>query len=1203
MKDLDYKKIIESSPIAYAYHKIVLDEDDNTCDYIFLDLNEKFEKLTGLKKENIINKKITEVLPEITDGDFDWISFYGELALNKGSAEFEQFSKPLNRWFKVKAVSPEKYYFITYFSDIEEEMKIASTENYINIKSNEVDFQKAADKIRKITDAKYVFFNIYDSDEDIIKTTAISGDRKHVKKAISMLGFELIGWKWAPILLQNEIFKNNIISRFSSLADISGDVIPKTIIEKLENIFSLGNTYIVKLEKDNNIIGYFILVMKKGKELKNRSLVRIYTEQLALIIESQKNKRKLNKTEERLKLAMDASEQFFWDLDLSSEKIYFSPKFYQKLGYQPGELSLKSDKMLGLIHPEDQKNLLEIINNALINNDKFKTELRVKAKDNNFKWFLLSGKIFEIDKNGIANRVVGVSIDIDERKKQEEELEKSRKKFSDLAEEAPIGILTSDKKGNITYLNSKVAEIMGSPDIEKTKEINLLEFPPLRDNKISQKIKRCMENEITETYDIKYTTKWGKNIWCRVHISPKRDKEKIVGAQIIIDDITEKREIQEKLKANEKNFRTFFETIDDLIFVGNLNGEILYTNSAVSKKLGYSQEQLQQMKIFDVHPKNKQDEAEEILNEMFAGKRDICPLPLCRKDESLLPVETKIWFGKWDGQDVIFAISKDLTKQQEALQKFNKLFENNPALMAVTTVPEGEFIEVNKSFLDKLGYREEEIIGRSSNEVDLFLKPEAHKLAVENLQNKGSINNIELKVKRKDGELLDGLFSGEIIESQGKKYFLTVMTDITEQKAAEKELVKLNRRLQQSIKKANKLKYKAEKANKLKSQFLANMSHEIRTPLNIIMGYTEELNKEFKMEKSSRYLNSIKSAGESLLNQVNDILDISKIEAGMIDINYEYIDLEKLLFEMKAIFKERVEKKGLDFKVKIDSMPDLVKIDESKFRQIIINLLDNAVKFTKEGFVSLKAISSKEFESADRQGKINIKIIIEDTGIGIKSEKMADIFDAFSQQNGQSTREYGGTGLGLAITKKMVQLLDGKIDVESSEGRGSKFTIHLSKLDYKNEEKKMRNIIDDNKKYDFSGAKILVVDDEELNRELIKIKLSDKNIKFIEAVNGSEAVRLTKKENPDLIIMDLKMPVMDGYQALEKIKELKKLKSDIPVIALTAAATDNEQKMSKKTGFDDFISKPLVEGRLYEILVKYLIDEKNQKKDGNNGGY
>jgi CheY-like chemotaxis protein/anti-sigma regulatory factor (Ser/Thr protein kinase) len=298
-----------------------------------------------------------------------------------------------------------------------------------------------------------------------------------------------------------------------------------------------------------------------------------------------------------------------------------------------------------------------------------------------------------------------------------------------------------------------------------------------------------------------------------------------------------------------------------------------------------------------------------------------------------------------------------------------------------------------------------------------------------------------------------------------------------------------------------------------------------------------------------------------------------------------------LIHDNTSIFKERVGKKDLDFNVEIDLLPDLVKIDESKFRQILINLLDNAVKFTKEGFISLKVISSKDAENRYDEEKLNLSIIIEDTGIGIEEKKIEEIFNAFSQQNGQSTREYGGTGLGLAITKKLIKLLGGKISVQSRKGVGSKFTIDFFDLEYTNEKKPKITDEQQNNSYDFSGAKILVVDDEELNRELIKIKLSDKNIKIVEAENGSQAVEMAEKEKPDLIIMDLKMPEMDGYQALEKIRLLNKSYNNLPVVALTAAATENELNMSKASGFSDFISKPLVEGRLYEILVEYLINE------------
>jgi len=1187
MEEMDYKQLIENSPSAFAYHRIIVDQNNKPIDYVFLDANEKFEEITGLKREEIINKRVTEVIPEIEEDQFDWIDFYGEIALKGGSSEFEQYCALFNKWYKIKAFSPKKNHFVTFFNDIENEMKITAFENYLDSEKEEINYQTISEKMREISGAKYSFFNIYDKSEELVKTVSIAGNFEHVERAASLIGVELIGWKWEADLLKEEKVRKNKISRFASLSDITGDILPVKLIKALEKIFSLGNIYIVKIARGEDIIGYFVLVMDEETKLANKRLIQIYTHQLLLLFERQKNQKKLNRTKERLKLAMEAAEHSFWDWDLDSNKVYFSPRFYNMLGYKAGELSTGVEDLIELLHPQIRKRIKTDLREAVNNTEQFEKEIRVKNSEGKWKWFQLSGKTYELDDNNVPHRVVGVLIDIDKRKRQEEQLEKSRRQFTRLAEEAPIGILSCDLHGNITYLNSKISEILGSPSLEATKEINLLDFPPLKDKGVSKKIESCMRTNIPGTYELNYTTKWNKNIWVRIHISPQLERGEVKGAQIIMDDITEKRKMQERLKSSEKNFRTFFETVDDLITVGNYEGKILYTNSAVSDKLGYSRDELKEMHILDVHPDNKQQAAKEILNDMFEGKRDICPLPLARKDGSLLPVETKVWFGEWDGEEVIFAISKDLSRQQEALQKFNKLFENNPALMAVSTIPDGKFLEVNNSFLEKLGYEEEEIIGKSSLELDLFVKPDRQRLVSENLVENGKISNKELRVRTKDGKILDGLFSGEIIESQGKKYFLTVMTDITDQKNAEKELVKTNQKLKESIKKANEMAERAERANRLKSQFLANMSHEIRTPLNIIMGYTEILTKEFNDHEHRRYIKSIRSAGESLLDQVNDILDMSKIEAGMIDLSYEFIDLKELLNELVAIFSDRVESKELDFIVNIDQLPEQIKLDESRFRQIIINLLDNAFKFTKEGFVSLDVVNTgRENEG----GVIGLQIIVEDSGIGIKEDKKSEIFNAFSQQDGQSTREYGGTGLGLSITKRLINMMGGTISLQSSEGVGSKFIVDFPHLEYKAQKRNKEKIEPAEFECNFRGAKILVVDDEELNRELLKIKLGDKKVEVIEAANGEEAIELTKEEKPDLILMDLKMPVMDGYQAYKEIRKLENIDEDLPVIALTAAATENEQQMSAQTGFSDFISKPLVEGRLYELLNNYLAD-------------
>ncbi len=269
---------------------------------------------------------------------------------------------------------------------------------------------------------------------------------------------------------------------------------------------------------------------------------------------------------------------------------------------------------------------------------------------------------------------------------------------------------------------------------------------------------------------------------------PQRRRGQVVGAVVTFTDISERLQIEKKLREREINFRTFFETVDDMIVVATPQGRLLYTNPAVSEKLGYPPEELRSMDVLELHPPEKRQEAEGIFAAMFRGERDLCPLPLGTKAGGQWPVETRIWFGTWDGRDCIFAISKDLRRQEAALQKFNRLFQNNPALMAVSGLPDRRFTEVNDAFLTTLGFTAEEVLGRSAEELDLFSDPEKQMEVTRKLSQTGRIVNTELKVRAKDGRILDGLFSGEIIDNQGQRYLLTVLVDITEQRRDEAEI-------------------------------------------------------------------------------------------------------------------------------------------------------------------------------------------------------------------------------------------------------------------------------------------------------------------------------------------------------------------------------------------------------------------------------
>jgi PAS domain S-box-containing protein len=292
----------------------------------------------------------------------------------------------------------------------------------------------------------------------------------------------------------------------------------------------------------------------------------------------------------------------------------------------------------------------------------------------------------------------------------------------------------------------------------------------------------------------------GKRLICEWFSASLRDRMgNVVGFLSMGHDITDRKRAEEALKESEANFRTFFESMTDMIVVGTPEGRILHSNAAFSKTLGYDAEERTAMHVRDIHPPDKRAEAEAIFTAMFRGERDVCPLPLARKDGSLVPVETRVWSGRWNGAECVFGIAKNLTAEQEAQQRFERLFRHNPALMALSALPEQQLIDVNDAWEAATGYSRSEAIGKTADELGLYAHPEQQKSLGDRLQVEGRVADFELRIRSKDGTMLDGLFSGEMISSQGKPYFLTVMIDITERKSAERKLADERQRLSHII--------------------------------------------------------------------------------------------------------------------------------------------------------------------------------------------------------------------------------------------------------------------------------------------------------------------------------------------------------------------------------------------------------------------
>jgi len=399
-------------------------------------------------------------------------------------------------------------------------------------------------------------------------------------------------------------------------------------------------------------------------------------------------------------------------------------------------------------------------------------------------------------------------------------------------------------------------------------------------------------------------------------------------------------------------------------------------------------------------------------------------------------------------------------------------------------------------------------------------------------------------------------------------------------------VVALNRELEDKALAIEKAKLEAEQANRAKSEFLANMSHEIRTPMNAILGFAEILSNKITDKALANYVSAISSSGTALLSIINDILDLSKIEAGKTEITYQPTNLPSLIKEIGHIFKHKTEEKSIDLIIQIDpAVSKIIVIDEIRLRQILINLIGNAVKFTDAGEVRLIVNKTGENAKASTQ---DIEFIVEDSGIGIAEDQLDAIFGAFEQQKNQNLNKYGGTGLGLTITKRLVGMMNGKISVSSELEKGSAFRVEFKDLKTassneieKEEQKKTA------KKITFEPSNVLVVDDIYANRKIVKSFLESTQLNLTMAENGKEAVEKAKELVPDLILMDIKMPVMDGYEATSIIKADGNLKH-IPVIAFTASALKEDTEKIEKASFDSFLGKPFTRKELFEELSRHL---------------
>jgi PAS domain S-box-containing protein len=655
--------------------------------------------------------------------------------------------------------------------------------------------------------------------------------------------------------------------------------------------------------------------------------------------------------------------------------------------------------------------------------------------------------------------------------------------------------------------------------------------------------------------------------------------------------------------------------INEFVSITDLENNLIFVNHEWLKMFGYTEEEVigKNIKLI-ISSNNSPEVIAAILPATIAGgwKGEVLNI---KKDGTEFPVIlfTTIIYNNSNEPVALARISSDITENKKIEKELTKhrdhledlvndrtnklrkymnetrdLYENAPC--GYHSLDEkGIFVRINNTELRWLGYNREEVINKMGT-ADI-LTPDSRELfkkVFSEFIKKGEIKNVEFEYVRKDGTTFFGSLNATSILDKDGNYLRSRSTlfDITDRKRIEVAL--------------SKAMENAENANKTKSEFLANMSHEIRTPMNAVLGYTELLSSLLTDQTQKNYIESIKSSGRSLLTLINDILDLSKIEAGKLELEYDYVDSNFFFTEFENIFALKTSEKGIKFIVDIQSgTPAGIYIDEPRLRQIIFNLIGNAIKFTNQGHVRLKVYTDNmqviTYSKEKSEEFLDLWIEVEDTGIGISKEIMEEIFDPFIQARDQ--KNIGGTGLGLAITRRLTNLMKGTISLKSELGKGSTFIVKIPDIAFKRDFLNTKITVRlDPSEIIFESATILVVDDVEHNRNFIRDTLKNTNITVIEADEGFKALELTKKVIPDLIISDIRMPNMDGFELLNRLRSDEKLK-DIPVLAYSASVLKNQKERIHQSEFVGLLTKPVNITELYLELMNHLKYKEVRKEE------
>ncbi|MEI7955896.1 MAG: PAS domain S-box protein, partial [Verrucomicrobiota bacterium] len=885
----------------------------------------------------------------------------------------------------------------------------------------------------------------------------------------------------------------------------------------------------------------------------------------------------LMESERRLHLALVGAQAGTWDMDFVSNFVHWSPEYFKLMGLDPSKIIPTPDSWLESIHPEDRQSVEDEVQRIIEKRQAdFNIEFRVSVQGGDIRWINDIGHV-TYDSTGRPLRASGLNINISERKQAEEALRESVERMNFAFQATQDGIWDWYIETGEVFYSLRWKAMLGYQDWEVEQHVSewkRLLHPddlPL----VTQVVESVLRGTAEYVMEFRMLHKDGHyvDILSRgfpIRSGPDGPIIRIVGTHL---DLTERKRAEEALRESEERFRVLFEESRDAIITTDFSGRSLDCNPAAVEMYGcVDKADLLARGPSGLSPEFQPDGRRsmeafgEILSRLNESGRLFIEWQHERADGSVFPAEIALSVIRVHGQPIIHGLARDISERKQLAEALDRQRQHLQQLLDTAPVGIGISVDGMVRFVNP---RITEIVnikvGESSDTI--YWDIQDRQRMIDLLDREGIVRDWEFKMCGPNGEIRDTMGTFLRTEFEGGKGILCWLVDIGKLKTAESKM--------------REAKELAEDASRAKSTFLANMSHEIRTPMNAILGFSQLLLHDSHLAApQKKHLETINRSGEHLLTLINNILDMSKIEAGRAELKPAPFNLTDLLHDLEAMFRIRTDTKGLRFDViKGTGLPHCCVADKGKLLQVLINLLGNAVKFTSKGGIALRT-------TLERNEPRKLHFEVEDTGIGIPEELVGTLFQPFVQVHGdRQPSPAAGTGLGLAISREIAILMGGYISVTSSVGKGSTFTFSIPLVEGEmlrtQRAPRLQRVI--RLTSGQPAYRLLVVDDIQDNQALLTEMLSRAGFETRASDSGREALGMYQQWHPHLILMDMRMPAMGGSDAIRWIRTAGS-DNHVKIISLTANAFENVHREALDAGADDFLAKPFREEELFEKI-------------------